>query len=288
MHTTILNQTGVSISAIGIGGMRWSIQDRPPEAQSIAVVHAALDAGVTFFDTADSYCLNETDKHHNERLIAKALGSYAGDVSHVHVATKGGLIRPGGRWEVDNCPDRLRETIRESYAALGGQAPIFLWQLHAPDTRYAMRDTFAPIRAAVAAGLIQHVGVSNFSVPHIDAAREFVEIISVQNEYSLWHRAPEEDGVLEYCEKEGLTFLPYRPLGGKERIPALQRHPIVGELARTKRCSPVQLALAWLRAKSPCVVPIPGPTRVESVHECVGAAEMTLTTHDVARLDQVQ
>jgi aryl-alcohol dehydrogenase-like predicted oxidoreductase len=128
METKQLGNTGVSISAIGLGGMPLSLRGRPPESQAIEVIHRALDLGVTLIDTADSYCQDESDKHHNEQLIAKVLQKSQGDISQVIVATKGGLMRPNGNWTRNGNPDHLRETIRVSFESLGGEKPIDVWQ----------------------------------------------------------------------------------------------------------------------------------------------------------------
>lgn len=287
IKTRLLGKTGVAISAIGYGAMRLSIQGRPPEAEAIAVLHKAFELGITLIDTADAYCLDETDKHHNEALIAKALAAYAGDTSRAIVATKGACIRPEGAWEVDGNPERLRHAIRKSYKALGEKAPIALWQLHAVDPAYPIEESLRPVKEAVAEGLVRHVGLSNVSVEQISRARKMVEVVSVQNEYSLWWRVPEKDGVLEYCEAEGLAFIPYRPLGGRARIAAPEAHPQLARLAAARGVTPGQLALAWLLAKSPCILPIPGPTRIEHLVECVGAANILLAPDDVRRIEQV-
>jgi aryl-alcohol dehydrogenase-like predicted oxidoreductase len=128
METKTLGHTDLIVSAIGLGGMPMSLSSRPPEAQAIATIHRALDLGVTLIDTADSYCQDESDKHHNERLISKALQQYNGDTSQVVIATKGGLMRPHGSWTRNGSPKHLRETIRASFEALGGKQPIDLWQ----------------------------------------------------------------------------------------------------------------------------------------------------------------
>jgi len=121
METKQLDSTKVTVSAIGLGAMPMSLSSRPPEAQSIEVIHRALDLGITLIDTADSYCKDESDKHHNERLIHKALRQYRGDVSNVIVATKGGLMRPNGSWTRNGDPKHLRETIQTSFEALGAR-----------------------------------------------------------------------------------------------------------------------------------------------------------------------
>lgn len=162
METKKLGKTDTTISAIGLGGMPMSLKGRPPQSQSIEVIHKALDLGVTLIDTADSYCQDESDKHHNERLIATALQQYHGDTSQVIIATKGGLMRPNGSWTRNGEPNHLRETIRQSFEAFGPQKPIDLWQYHSPDPNYAIAQSLTPAREAVKQGLIRHVGVSNF------------------------------------------------------------------------------------------------------------------------------
>lgn len=286
MELKPLGNTSVSISAIGLGGMPLSLSGRPSELEAIAVIHRALDLGVTLLDTADSYCRDETDKHHNERLLYKALQQYEGDTSQVIVATKGGLMRPQGAWTRNGNPDHLRQTIRESFAALGGNQPIDLWQYHSPDPGYSIAASLTPAREAVEAGLIRYVGVSNFSVEQIQKARDVVEIVSVQNQYSPWHRQPERDGVLAYCEQEGLTFLPWSPLGGSRRVKSLPEIQPIAQLAKEKNVSVYCLVLAWLRTKSACVVPIPGASKVESIADSVKAAAVHLSAIEVEQIDR--
>jgi pyridoxine 4-dehydrogenase len=286
METKQLGKTGVTISAIGLGGMPMSLSTRPSESQSIEVIHRVLDLGVTLIDTADSYCKDESDKHHNERLIAKALQQYKGDVSQVIVATKGGLMRPDGRWTRYGNPDHLRETIRISFEALGGSKPIDVWQYHAPDPDYTIEEALTPAKEAVKEGLIRFVGVSNFSVEQIKRARDVVEIVSVQNQYNPWYRLPESDGVLKYCENEGLTFLPWSPLGGSRRVSSLQDIPVIAQLAQEKGVSVYQIVLGWLRAKSPCIVPIPGASKISSIEDSIAALEVKLSEEQVAKIDK--
>lgn len=286
MKTKQLGNTGVTISAMGLGGMPLSLSERPPESQAIAVIHRALDLGVTLIDTADSYCKDESDKHHNERLIHKALQQYAGDTSQVIVATKGGLMRPNGSWTRNGNPDHLRDTIRISFEALGGTKPIDVWQYHAPDPDYTIEESLAPAKEAVEAGLIRFVGVSNFSVEQIKRARDIVDIVSVQNQYNPWYRQPEADGVLEYCETEGLTFFPWSPLGGSRRVGSLEDIPVIAQVAQEKGISVYQVVLAWLQAKSPCIVPIPGASKTSSIENSVGAVEVNLSPTEVERIDK--
>ncbi|PIG90522.1 aldo/keto reductase [Gloeocapsopsis sp. IPPAS B-1203] len=286
MQTTKLGNTDVTISAIGLGGMPMSLSSRPPESQAIEVIHRALDLGVTLIDTADSYCKDESDKHHNERLITKALQQYKGDTSQVTVATKGGLMRPNGDWTRNGNPKHLRQTIQVSFEVLGGNKPIDVWQYHSPDPDYTIEEALIPAKEAVEVGKIRFVGVSNFSVEQIKQARDVVEIVSVQNQYNPWHRQPEFDGVLEYCEQEGLMFLPWSPLGGSRRVSRLEDIPAIAHLAKEKDVSVYAIVLAWLRAKSPCIVPIPGASKVASIEDSVRSLNVTLSASEIQQVDQ--
>ena len=285
METKKLGNTDVTISAIALGGMPLSISSRPAESQAIEVIHRALDLGVTLIDTADSYCKDESDKHHNERLIAKAIQQYNGDTNHVIVATKGGLMRPNGDWTRNGNPDHLRETIKASFESLGGNKPIDIWQYHAPDPNYTIAESLTPAKEAVESGLIRFVGVSNFSVEQIKQARDVVDIVSVQNQYNPWSRQPEFDGVLQYCEQEKLTFLPWSPLGGSRRVSRLQDIPVISKLAQEKGVSVYSIVLAWLRAKSPVIVPIPGASKITSIEDSVRSLEVKLSDDEVSKID---
>jgi aryl-alcohol dehydrogenase-like predicted oxidoreductase len=286
VETKQLGNTGVSISAIGLGGMPMSLSDRPPESEAIKVIHRALDLGVTLIDTADSYCQDESDKHHNERLIAQALQQYKGDISQITVATKGGLMRPNGSWTRNGNPEHLRQTIRVSFETLGGEKPIDVWQYHAPDPEYSIEESLAPAKEAVAQGMIRFVGVSNFSLEQIKRARDVVEIVSVQNQYNPWYRQPESDGVLEYCEQEKLTFFPWSPLGGSRRVSKLEEIDAIAQLAQEKGVSVYQIVLAWLRAKSDAIVPIPGASKVSSIEDSLKAVQVQLSETEVQRIDR--
>ncbi|MGI2903466.1 aldo/keto reductase [Tolypothrix sp. VBCCA 56010] len=286
METKQLGKSGVYVSAIALGGMPMSLRDRPTESESLKVIHRALDLGVTFIDTADSYCKDESDKHHNEKLIHKALQTYNGDASNVVVATKGGLMRPQGNWTRNGNPEHLRKTIRESFEALGGNKPIDVWQYHSPDPDYTIEEALTPASEAVKEGLIRFVGVSNFSVEQIKQAQDVVEIVSVQNQYSPWYRQPEKDGVLKYCEQQQLTFLPWSPLGGSRRHSDLQDIKAIAQLAKEKGVSVYCIVLAWLRSKSPCILPIPGASKVSSIEDSVRAADVKLSDEEVQRIDR--
>jgi aryl-alcohol dehydrogenase-like predicted oxidoreductase len=277
----------VTVSAIGLGAMPMSIEDRPDEDRSIRTLYAALDAGVALIDTADAYHLHAGETGHNERLIATALASYGGDTSNVLVATKGGHVRPGdGSWIVDGSPAHLREAVEASLKALGVDA-IGLYQFHRPDPNVPYEDSVGALRDLLDAGKIRLAGISNANVEQIDIARRVLgedNLASVQNQFSPSFRSSEDE--LRYCAELGIAFLPWSPFGGSGQVRSLgSRHPVFGEVARAHEVSPQQVTLAWLLAKSPVVIPIPGASRPETITDSVQAAGLELTQDELARLD---
>jgi aryl-alcohol dehydrogenase-like predicted oxidoreductase len=285
MHTRTIGP--VTVSAIGLGAMHMSIEGRPDEQQSIRTIHAALDAGVNLIDTADAYHLRAGETGHNERLVAKALASYSGNTSDVLVATKGGHVRPGdGSWTVNGSPAHLRDAAGASLKALG-VAAIGLYQFHRPDPRVPYEDSVGALKDLLDAGKIRLAGISNASVEQIDIARRVLgrgNLASVQNQFSPSFRSSE--GELRHCAELGIAFLPWSPLGGgggAKRVGA--RHPAFGEVAENRGLSPQQVTLAWMLAKAPVVIPIPGARRPESIIDSAHAADLVLTPDEVARLD---
>jgi aryl-alcohol dehydrogenase-like predicted oxidoreductase len=276
----------VEVSAIGLGGMPMSIEGRPDEARSIATIHAALDAGITLIDTADAYHLTATDVGHNESLIAQALASYGGDTSHVLVATKGGHLRPGdGSWTVDGSPAHLQEAVEGSLKRLGVEA-IGLYQFHRPDPQTPYEESVGAIRDLLDAGKIRMAGISNANPDQIRQAQEILggRLVSVQNQFSPKFRSSEPE--LELCDELGIAFLPWSPLGGISNAAELgEKFPAFQTLAGELGVSPQKLTLAWMLAKSPIVIPIPGSSRPETIRDSYSAIELTLTPEQVATLD---
>jgi aryl-alcohol dehydrogenase-like predicted oxidoreductase len=277
----------VMVSAIGLGGMQMSIEGRPDEAESVRTIHAALDAGVTLIDTADAYHLLAGETGHNERLIAKALASYPGDTSNVLVATKGGHLRPGdGSWTLDGSPEHLREAAEASLKALEVEA-IGLYQFHRPDPKVPYEESVGALKELLDAGKIRLAGISNANITQIEAARRILgdgNLASVQNEFSPAFRSSE--GELRYCAEAGIAFLPWSPLGGSDAAPGLGTwHKRFGEVARGHGVSPQRVTLAWMLAKAPVVIPIPGARRVESIADSARAPELALTAEELSLLD---
>jgi aryl-alcohol dehydrogenase-like predicted oxidoreductase len=276
----------VEVGAIGLGGMPMSIEGRPDETRSIATVHAALEAGVTFIDVADAYHIHADEVGHNETLVAKALASYGGDTSGVLVATKGGHLRPGdGSWTLNGSPEYLREACEASLKRLGVGA-IGLYQFHRPDPRVPYEDSVGAVRDLLDAGKIRMAGISNANPDRIRLADEILggRLVSVQNQFSPRFRSSEPE--LRLCEELDIAFLPWSPLGGISSSSELgARHAAFAEVADELGVSPHRVALAWMLAKSPRVIPIPGSSRPETIRDSVAAVELELTPEQITRLD---
>ncbi len=276
----------VQVGAIGLGGMPMSIEGRPDESRSIATIHAALDAGVTLIDTADAYHVHADEVGHNESLIAKALVSYGGDTSNVLVATKGGHLRPGdGSWTRDGSPEHLKRACEASLKRLGVEA-IGLYQFHRPDPKVPYADSIGALRELLDEGKIRMAGISNADPGQIREANEILggRLVSVQNQFSPAFRSSEPE--LRLCDELGIAFLPWSPLGGISRAGELgSAHGAFDEVAKARGVSPQRVCLAWMLAKSPVVIPIPGASRPETIRDSAAAAELELTPEEVARLD---
>jgi aryl-alcohol dehydrogenase-like predicted oxidoreductase len=283
MQTRRIGDT--QVSAIGLGGMPLSIEGRPDEQRAIATIHAALDAGITLIDTADAYSVGGADTGHNETLIAKALGTYGGDTSGVLVATKGGHVRPGdGSWTLDGSPAYLKQACEASLKRLGVEA-IGLYQFHRPDPKVPVGESVGAIRDLLDEGKIQYAGVSNFDPRQIREANEILggRLASVQNQFSPAFRSSEPE--LELCAEMGIAFLPWSPLGGIGRGGELgRRFGAFASVAEAHGVSPQQVCLAWMLAKAPVVIPIPGSSRPESIRDSAASAELVLTAEELSAL----
>jgi aryl-alcohol dehydrogenase-like predicted oxidoreductase len=276
----------VQVSAIGLGGMPMSIEGRPDRERSLRTIHAALDAGVTLIDTADSYHLYADEVGHNESLIAAALASYPGDTSEVLVATKGGHLRPGdGTWTIDGSPEHIKQACDASLKRLGVDA-IGLYQHHRTDPKVPYADSIGALRDLLDAGKIRMAGISNANPDQIGQANEILggRLVSVQNQFSPAFRSSEPE--LELCEQMGIAFLPWSPLGGIGRARDLGgRLAPFARIAADRGVSPQRVCLAWMLATSPVTVPIPGASRPETIQDSLAAADLELSEDEVAALD---
>src|SRR5690606_34206290 len=274
------------VGAIGLGGMPMSIEGRPDERRSIATIHGALDAGVTLIDTADAYHLYAGEVGHNESLIARALASWGGDASTVLVATKGGHLRPGdGTWTRDGSPAHLRSACEASLKRLGVDA-IGLYQFHRPDPLVPYAESIGAIKELYDEGKIRIAGISNANPDQIRTAHQILgeRLVSVQNQFSPAFRSSEPE--LDLCTELGLAFLPWSPLGGIGSAAGLgTSHARFQQVADELGVSPQRVCLAWMLAKSPVVIPIPGASRPETIIDSARAAALELSAEQFARLD---
>ena len=264
----------LEVNRLGFGAMRvcgpsiWG----PPKDRGHAhrVLRRAIELGVNFLDTADSY-----GPHVDEELIAEALHPYP---KGLVIATKGGLVRPSpARWDENGRPEHLKRAIEGSLKRLKLER-IDLYQLHAPDPRVPFMDSVGALADAQRAGKTRHIGLSNVDVAQLEEARRMVRVLSVQNEYNLGNR--ESERVLERCEKLGIAFLPWYPLGAG----AVLRSSKVKNAAKKLQATPAQVAIAWLLAKSPVMLPIPGTTSIAHLEENIRSAELRLSLDDVRAL----
>ena len=262
-----------TVSEIGLGGMPISIEGRPDEARAIATIHAALEAGVTLIDTADAY-----GPEVSENLIAEALHPYPAGLV---IATKGGFTRQGpNKWAIVGRPEYLRQCVEMSLRRLKLER-IELYQLHRIDPQVPVEVSLGELKKMQQEGKIRHIGLSEVSVQEIERAQRTVSIVSVQNKYNIADRTHE--GVLKFCEKQGIGFIPWFPMEqGKLNKPG----SVLERAAQSHNATTAQIALAWLLHHSPVILPIPGTSSVKHLEENMAAAELKLTDAEWQSLEK--
>jgi aryl-alcohol dehydrogenase-like predicted oxidoreductase len=265
----------LEVHRLGFGAMRvtgrgvWGPPDDPDEAKRL--LRRVVELGIDLIDTADSY-----GPEVSELLIAEALHPYHDGLV---VATKGGLRRGGpGSWPADARPERLRECCEESLKRLRLER-IDLYQLHTVDSKVPYEDSVGALKELQDEGKIRHVGVSNVSVEELERARSIVEVVTVQNRYNLDDRRSED--VLARCEELGIGFIPWFPLATGDLA---RRGGPLDRIAAGHDATPAQIALAWLLAHSPVMLPIPGTSSVEHLEENFAAARIRLSAAEVAEI----
>jgi aryl-alcohol dehydrogenase-like predicted oxidoreductase len=306
MQTRTLGSLKVSSLGLGCMGMSEFYGARD-DAESIATIHRALELGLTLLDTADAY-----GPHTNEELVGRAI---AGKRDKVVLATKFAIVR-GPRPEdrrIDASPAYIRQAIEGSLKRLNVDH-VDLYQCHRVDPKTPIEETVGAMAELVREGKVRHIGLSEPSAATLRRAHAVHPISSVQSEFSLWTREPEQDGVLETCRELGIGFLAYSPLGrgfltgqfkrfedlaaddyrrfsprfqGANFQKNLELATRVGDLAAAKSCTPSQLALAWTLAKGPHIVPIPGTKRRKYLEENLGAERVSLTPDELAKIDSI-
>jgi pyridoxine 4-dehydrogenase len=265
----------LTVNRLGFGAMRVlnpDIWGPPPDRpKALRVLRRAVELGVTFIDTADAYGPDTS-----EEVIAEALHPYPPGLV---IATKGGLVRPDANtWASDARPIHLKRAAEGSLRRLRLER-IDLYQLHSPDPKVPFADSIGALADLQREGKLRHVGLSNVSVAQIEQARRIVPVVSVQNRYNLGERQSED--VLAHCEAQGIAFLPWFPLGAGDNL----RLRKVERLARKRGITPAQAVLAWLLARSPVMLPIPGTGSVAHLEENCAAAAVRLTSEDLQALE---
>ena len=268
----------------GLGCMRLSTDSDRDDERSVAVLHAALDAGIRFFDTADAYCRDDSETGHNERLIARAISSWQGERDQVRVATKGGLTRPQGAWVSDGRARHLQRACEASLRALGLDR-LPLYQLHAPDPRTPLATSVRALQELKDQRLIAAIGICNVNLKQIEEARQLAEISTVQIELSPWLDDSILNGVIPYCIREGIRVLVHRPLGGPKGCRRIAADAGFTSVAARLGATPVETALAWIANLSPALVPLPGATKPETARSIVRAQQLQLSDVDRDLLD---
>jgi aryl-alcohol dehydrogenase-like predicted oxidoreductase len=307
MQLRKLGNSGLQVSALGFGCMGLTGSYGPPTEwqEAIKVIRAAVEGGVTLFDTAEAY-----GPFKNEELVGEALAPFRSDVV---IATKFGFgINPdGSRYGLNSRPEHIREVTEASLSRLKADTIDLLYQ-HRVDPAVPIEDVAGEVKALIAEGKVKHFGMSEASAATIRRAHAVQPVTAVQSEYSLWTRDPERDGVLTLCEELGIGFVPFSPLGAgflagkidattefhgtdfrsisprftpEARAANVGLVELLGRIAGSKGATPAQIALAWLLAQKPWIVPIPGTTKLGRLAENLGAAALELTPGDLQELE---
>lgn len=306
MKTRILGKNGLEVSALGYGcmGLDFSYGHKLSKADGITLIRQAVDLGVTFFDTAEVY-----GPFTNEEMVGEALRPVR---DRVVIATKFGFNITGGRMAgLNSRPEHIKQVADASLKRLGIEQ-IDLFYQHRVDPEVPIEEVAGAVKELIAAGKVKHFGMSEPSAATARRAHAVHPIAALQNEYSLWTRGVETNGILALCEEFGIGLVPYSPLGKGFLTGAMSKDTKLGEgdframlprftpeamahnqalvdllkqIGNEKGATPAQIALAWLLAKKPWIVPIPGTTRLDRLKENLGAAEIVLSEGDLARIE---
>jgi aryl-alcohol dehydrogenase-like predicted oxidoreductase len=307
MQKRKLGKSGLEVSALGYGcmGLNFGYGTALSRKDSIAMIRAAFDRGVTFFDTAEVY-----GPFTNEELVGEALGPVR---DRVVIATKFGFdFVEGQQSGLNSRPSRIREMVEASLKRLNTDVIDLLYQ-HRVDPEVPIEDVAGAVMDLIAAGKVRHFGLSEPGAATVRRAHAVQPVTALQNEYSLWWRGPETNGILKACDELGIGFVPYSPLGKgfltgaitpdtklaqndfRSTVPRFQPEALeknqafvdlLERVAKEKAATAAQIALAWLLAQRPYIVPIPGTTKVHRLEENIGAVDVSLTADDLRKINE--
>lgn len=277
-----LGQTNESVLPIGLGAMPLSTATRPAEGDAIAVILAAIDAGVDFIDTANVYGKDDSEIGHNERLIAAALKFRRNE--RIKVATKGGFTRPQGAWVTDGHPKSLRLACEKSLKALEVEE-IFLYQLHAPDSKITFEDSIGELSRLKEEGKVIHLGISNVNASEIERAQSIVRIETVQNRFNPLCQRDLANGVVEATRRHKMTYIAFSPTGGGQLHKELSQHKTLLDIAGQYKISSYQVMLAWCLQKDKGLIAIPGASKISSIQSSVASLQTRLDDEEMQRID---
>ncbi len=250
--------------------MRLSTEPARDDDSSLAVLAAALEAGVTVLDTADAYCLDDTETGHNEQLIRRAIDLRTAG-RNVRVITKGGLVRPGGAWIANGRAKRLVAAARASRDRLG---TIDVYLLHAIDPKTPLATSVRALARVRDEGIARAIGLSNVSLTQLEEAEAITRIDAVQVELSPWKLDAVRGGLVGACEARGIELFAHRPLGGPAGVKRIAKDPVLAAIATRLDATPHEVVLAWLRSLSPAIIPLPGATRVGTARSAARVLEL--------------
>lgn len=283
-----LGRSDLNITRVGFGTWPLSKPDRPSESDAIKVILTALEAGINFLDTADAYCLDQTEMGYCEQLISKALKLFKASGSRttdsIVIATKGGCIRPSGAWATNGKPEHLKKACDHSLKCLGVDQ-IALYQLHAPDPAVPFEESINALAELKHIGKVRHIGLSNVSVKEIMAAQKITEIVSVQNRCNPFDLTSFQNGVVAHCEKHSIGFIAYSPVGGDEEKHLIAENHVLLTIGKRYQASPFQIALAWLLSLSASMVVIPATRHIENAKSSAKVLNLVLEQDDIQILN---
>ena len=284
MYPNIIDVFGTTTHRLGLGLLRLCTEGRIEESEAIRVIHFALDHGVRLLDTADSYCLDNSDFHYGETLACKAIDSWSGDRDSVRIFTKVGLVRPQGKWIPNGSAKHIRKSVETALKCLDVEQ-IYLLQLHAKDNRVPFDETLEALATLQSEGKVAHLGLCNVGPAEVRQAQQHFPVAALQCELSLLSRKSATDGLLLLANELGIPFLAHRPLGGYAKVEKLTTNRILKPIAERYQRSPHEIALAALLQADARIIPLIGATKCSSVASSIGALSLPLDVSDKTVID---